>query len=135
MTPSELVGLSATIALVLLIAALLMTTIRVIAGPSLADRVLGLDMLVAIAIGFIAVFAIRAGQYLYVDIALALALVGFLATIAFARYIVRQEGQGGEGPAAWPTDKAASHTHGRPGVEKPAAGKSARPAKSAGRRR
>ena len=75
------------LALAILMLALVMTAIRVIIGPTLADRVLALDQLVAIAIGFIAVIAVKTGFELYVDIALALALVGFLATAAFARYI------------------------------------------------
>jgi multicomponent Na+:H+ antiporter subunit F len=75
------------LALAILILALVMTAIRVIIGPSLADRVLALDQLVSIAIGFIAVIAVKTGFELYIDIALALALVGFLATAAFARYI------------------------------------------------
>ena len=45
-------------------------------------------MLVAVAIGFIAVIAIRSGFNLYIDIAIALSLVGFLATVAFARFIL-----------------------------------------------
>ena len=61
-----------------------------IIGPTLPDRVLALDMLVAIAIGFIAVLGIRTGQTLYVDIAIALGLVGFLATVAFARFILQR---------------------------------------------
>lgn len=83
------------IALAILVLALLMTAIRVIIGPTLADRVLALDQLVSIAIGFIALIALKTGFELYVDIALALALVGFLATAAFARYFFirgRQEG-------------------------------------------
>jgi multicomponent Na+:H+ antiporter subunit F len=76
--------------------ALIMTAIRVILGPTLADRVLALDQMVAIAIGFIAVIAVKTGFELYIDIALALALVGFLATAAFARYIhMRGHGEGG----------------------------------------
>jgi multicomponent Na+:H+ antiporter subunit F len=83
------------IALAILMLALVMTAIRVIIGPTLADRVLALDQLVAIAIGFIAVIAVKTGFELYVDIALALALVGFLATAAFARYIfIRGRGEG-----------------------------------------
>jgi multicomponent Na+:H+ antiporter subunit F len=74
-------------ALAILILALVMTAIRVIIGPTLADRVLALDQLVSIAIGFIAVIAVKTSFELYIDIALALALVGFLATAAFARYI------------------------------------------------
>ncbi|MCA1403410.1 cation:proton antiporter [Ensifer sp. IC3342] len=75
-------------ALVFLSAALLVTVLRIILGPTLPDRVLGLDMLVAIAIGFIAVIAIKTGFNLYIDIAIALGLVGFLATVAFARFIL-----------------------------------------------
>lgn len=75
------------LSLAILMLALVMTTIRVILGPTLADRVLALDQLVSIAIGFIAVIAVKTGFELYIDIALALALVGFLATAAFARYI------------------------------------------------
>jgi multicomponent Na+:H+ antiporter subunit F len=48
-------------------------------------------MLVGIAIGFIAVIAIRTSFNLYVDIAIALALVGFLATVAFARFILSRQ--------------------------------------------
>lgn len=75
------------LALAVLVVALVMTAVRVILGPTLADRVVALDQLVAIAIGFIAVIAVKTGFELYIDIALALALVGFLATAAFARYI------------------------------------------------
>jgi len=80
-------GWAGQIAMLLLVAAMLVTALRVILGPTLADRVLALDQLVAIAIGFIAVVVVRTGVDLYIDIALALGLVGFLATAALARYI------------------------------------------------
>lgn len=76
------------VALGLLSLSFLLTIARVIAGPSLPDRILGLDMLVTIAIGFIAVIGIRTGFTLYLDIAIALGLVGFLATIAFSRFVM-----------------------------------------------
>lgn len=82
-------------ALAILTLALVLTAIRVIVGPTLADRVLALDQLVAIAIGFVAVIAVKTGFELYVDIALALALAGFLATAAFARYIFLRGRDGG----------------------------------------
>jgi multicomponent Na+:H+ antiporter subunit F len=50
---------------------------------------------VGIAIGFIAVIAIRTGFNLYVDIAVALCLVGFLATVAFARFILSRQPENG----------------------------------------
>ena len=74
------------IALLVLSAAFLITVARVVIGPTLPDRVLALDALISIAIGFIAVIGIRTGFALYVDIAIALGLVGFLATVALARF-------------------------------------------------
>ena len=88
MTPAAVLSAASGVALVLLSLALLLTVLRIIRGPTLPDRVLGLDMLVAIAIGLIAVIAVRTGFYLYIDIAIALGLVGFLATVAFARFVL-----------------------------------------------
>lgn len=76
------------VALAILSLTFLITVIRVIYGPTLPDRILALDMLVAVAIGFIAVVGIKTGYTLYLDIAIALGLVGFLATVAFARFIL-----------------------------------------------
>lgn len=75
-------------ALALLSLSFLLTVVRVVVGPGLPDRILGLDMLVMIAIGFIVVIGIRTGYTLYLDIAIALGLVGFLATVAFARFVM-----------------------------------------------
>ncbi len=82
-----MIAWSVNIALVVLALAFLVTVVRVIYGPTLADRVVALDMLVAIAIGFIAAIAMKTGYNLYIDIAIALSLVGFLATVAFARFV------------------------------------------------
>ncbi|MBB3568426.1 cation:proton antiporter [Rhizobium sp. BK491] len=86
----SVVSAGAMVALGILSVAFLLTVYRVVAGPTLPDRVLALDMLVAIAIGFIAVIAIKTGFTLYIDIAISLGLVGFLATVAFARFILTQ---------------------------------------------
>jgi multicomponent Na+:H+ antiporter subunit F len=88
MEPSAIVALAANVALAVLGLALLLTAWRIIAGPTLSDRVVGLDMLTGIAIGFIAVVAVKTGFTLYIDIAISLGLVGFLATVAFARFVL-----------------------------------------------
>ncbi|GHD06358.1 cation:proton antiporter [Tianweitania populi] len=81
------------VALGVLSLAFLMAMWRVLRGPTLPDRVVGLDTLVVIAIGFIATIGIKTGFTLYVDIALALGLVGFLATVAFARFTLSLQGK------------------------------------------
>ena len=96
--PETIIQAACNFALVVLGVAFIMTVYRVVKGPTLPDRVLALDMLVGIVIGFIAVIAIRTGYTLYIDIAISLGLVGFLATVAFARFILAR-GIRGERPA------------------------------------
>ena len=66
-----------------------LTVFRLLRGPTLADRVVALDMMALLGIAFIGLFSIATGEAAYLDVAIALALIGFLATVAFARYIYR----------------------------------------------
>lgn len=91
MTTEDFLQICALISIGILAIAFFVICIRVIIGPTLPDRILGLDMLVATGIGFIAVVAVKTGYFLYLDIAIALGLVGFLATVAFARFIMRRD--------------------------------------------
>lgn len=93
---------STTVALAILTLALLLAGVRLLAGPTLPDRVLALDLLTTIAIGYIGVFALRTGFMLYLDVAISIGLVGFLATASFARYILTQGATGREGEDPMP---------------------------------
>jgi multicomponent Na+:H+ antiporter subunit F len=73
---------------VLLGLAMCAAVLRIIIGPTLADRILGLDTITVLAVGLIALFAVYTRLTLYADIAIAVALVGFLSTAAFARYLL-----------------------------------------------
>ncbi|WP_420393174.1 cation:proton antiporter [Acuticoccus sp.] len=75
---------------VMLSASFVLIIVRIVRGPSLPDRILALDLLVMVAVGFIAAFGIRTGFSIYVDIAIALGLVGFLSTVALARFVLRR---------------------------------------------
>jgi len=71
-----------------LTAAFIIIFVRLIRGPTLADRILALDTMGVLCVAIIAAFAAYTGFFLYTDIAIALALVGFLSTVAFARYLL-----------------------------------------------
>ncbi|MCB9993412.1 MAG: cation:proton antiporter [Hyphomicrobiaceae bacterium] len=94
MTGEGFLELSIAISLAILSLAFLLTVVRILKGPTVADRVLGLDMLVSIGIGFIVVIAVKTGYYLYLDVAISLGLVGFLATVAFARFVLQNAMRG-----------------------------------------
>ncbi len=63
--------------------------LRLLAGPSSADRAIATDMLGLIGVCFAALVAVIAGHAAFLDIAFGLALVGFLTAIAFARLLER----------------------------------------------
>lgn len=87
-----MIELVTDICLMLLGAAIALTFWRLVRGPYLADRVLALDLLTMLGIGVIAVFAVRTATSLYMDIAIALALLGFVATAGFARFLLERRG-------------------------------------------
>jgi len=74
----------------LMVGCMLATSIRVFFGPSLPDRVVALDLLAIEGIGLLMVFAVITRQRAYVDVAMVLALLAFLTTVAFALYIERR---------------------------------------------
>lgn len=81
--------LHATVGVVMamLILALFLAFIRLASGPSLPDRVVALDLMSTIVVSIMATYAIETGKAVALDVAIVVALVTFLATVAFARYI------------------------------------------------
>lgn len=67
--------------------------IRLLLGPSLADRVVAFDLMATIAAGAICLYAILEDRYHFTDAALVLALILFLGTISFAYYLERIGGE------------------------------------------
>jgi multicomponent Na+:H+ antiporter subunit F len=65
--------------------------VRFLKGPSLSDRVVALDLLLTTGIGIIAVYSILTDQPSFLDIAMILALIAFLGTVAFSYYLEKRE--------------------------------------------
>lgn len=84
---SGFVSLALAIALPLTLIGLIATCARLFLGPSRADRVVSLDLLTVLLAATAALAALRFDNPAYLDISLTLALIGFLATVAFARYV------------------------------------------------
>jgi multisubunit Na+/H+ antiporter MnhF subunit len=82
-----LLDVAADGAFALLLLAMLGAFLRVVRGPSLADRVIALDLLSMTLVAFAAVYAAQSGEIAFLDVSLALALVSFFTTVVFARYI------------------------------------------------
>jgi multisubunit Na+/H+ antiporter MnhF subunit len=86
----ETLQLASSITLGLVFLGIAAASVRLVLGPSLADRVVALDF---ISIGLVALTALRAlqsGHTAYLDVGAAVALTAFLATVAFARFAERR---------------------------------------------
>jgi multicomponent Na+:H+ antiporter subunit F len=78
-----------TLVIVGCVLASLLASVRIIAGPTHADRVVALDIFLAAAIGLAIAASLATGRTVFIDVAIGLALVGFVATIGWARLIER----------------------------------------------
>lgn len=87
MTLLEIALASAT---VMLATAVLLTFARLARGPSLPDRIVALDLIAVLAVGIIAIYSIAADQAMLLDVAIVLAVIAFLGTVAFAYYLERR---------------------------------------------
>ena len=79
-------ALGATVALALVGLAVLLALARLVHGPDLANRVVAVDLLSALGVGIAGAAGVLSGDPVYLDVALVLALIAFLGTVAFARY-------------------------------------------------
>lgn len=63
--------------------------IRLVIGPSVGDRILALDTMVVNAIGLIVLLGIAQGSRIYFEATLIIAMLGFVSTVAYARFVLR----------------------------------------------
>jgi multicomponent Na+:H+ antiporter subunit F len=71
-------------------AALLLALVRLLRGPTAADRIVALDLLAALTAGAVGLQTLATGSDAYLRVATVLALVSFLGTVAFATYLDRR---------------------------------------------
>lgn len=75
------------LSLIMLMAAVILAFLRLLRGPTVPDRVAALDLISTLAAGIIAVETMALNEPLLLRAAVVLALVTFVGTVAFARYI------------------------------------------------
>lgn len=80
-----------TAALAMLAVAVALAFIRLLRGPTLPDRVVAIDLIGVLIVCVIVTVAATVGQQAYLDVAIVIALVSFVGTVAYARYIERED--------------------------------------------
>ncbi|WP_249871024.1 Na(+)/H(+) antiporter subunit F1 [Oceanobacillus saliphilus] len=77
------------VALVIMSIALLVFFIRTLIGPSIADRILGLDAIGVTLVGFIGILMILQDTIVYSDVVLVLSILSFVSTVALSKFLER----------------------------------------------
>ncbi len=67
----------------------ILSMVRLVIGPTSSDRILALDTMVINALGLVVVLGIKQGVQIYFEISLLIAMLGFVSTVALARFILR----------------------------------------------
>lgn len=80
---------STQFALITLTVALLIAVVRLVKGPTLPDRVVAMDLVGVLVVGLIVVLAASTGVRATLDAAIVIALVAFVATVAYGTYVER----------------------------------------------
>ena len=88
---SVMLDWSIIMAQILLGLAMACATYRMLRGPRAQDRVVGFDSLYVNAMLLLVAFGIQSGTKLYFEAALIVALLGFVSTVAFAKFLLRGE--------------------------------------------
>ena len=91
MTTATLLSAATFFALACVVLAMLLCTLRLMGGPSAQDRVLALDTLWMCTMLLMLMLGIRHGSQIYFEAALLIALLGFVSTIALAKFLMRGE--------------------------------------------
>ena len=86
MRPESLLDIS----LVILSAAFLIALVRVVRGPTLPDRVIAVDLVGVCSVALIVLGAASTGERTFMDAAVVIALLGFFAVVAYARYAEKE---------------------------------------------
>lgn len=68
---------------------LLLATVRLLVGPTLPDRVVALELIASMTVGYILLYSVAYDTPQFIDVAIVLALTSFMAAVGFARYLER----------------------------------------------
>ena len=89
MSPADIMNTALIIAMIALALGQVLSMVRIVIGPTTGDRILALDTMVINALGLVIVLGISQGVKVYFEVALLIAMLGFVSTVALARFILR----------------------------------------------
>lgn len=75
----------------LLLLAFSISLVRLIKGPTVNDRIVAMDLIASITMGFILVYSVSANKAIYFDIVIIISLVSFISTVSISTYLKQKK--------------------------------------------
>ena len=88
---ATIIQISVAAAQLMIVAAMAIASIRMFRGPRAQDRIIALDTLYVNAMLLLLTFGIGTGRVVYFEAALVIGTLGFVATVALAKFLMRGE--------------------------------------------
>jgi multicomponent K+:H+ antiporter subunit F len=88
---ATIIFVSLTISQLMLVLAMAIVSVRMLRGPRAQDRIIGLDALYINAMLLLATFGMSTGRAIYFEAALVIGMLGFVATVALSKFLMRGE--------------------------------------------
>ena len=88
---SQMSNVFSLVALTMLAAAAGLSFVRLVKGPTLPDRVIAIDLIGVLLVCLLVVMAGSTTEQAFLDVAMVVALISFVGTVAYARYIEREQ--------------------------------------------
>jgi multicomponent Na+:H+ antiporter subunit F len=79
-----------TLTMTMLAVAALLTFTRLVRGPTLPDRVIAIDLIGVLIVCLLVALAAATGEQAFLDVGIVIALISFVGTVAYARYLERE---------------------------------------------
>lgn len=86
---TDILNIALIVAFVSLALGQILSMVRLVVGPTPGDRILALDTMVINALGLVMVVGISQGVQIYFEVTLLIAMLGFVSTVALARFLLR----------------------------------------------
>jgi multicomponent Na+:H+ antiporter subunit F len=86
-----MLNLAFAVTLATLALAAMLAFIRLVRGPTLPDRVIAIDLIGVLTVCLLVVVGASTGEQSFLDVAIVIALISFVGTVAYARYVEREQ--------------------------------------------
>ena len=88
---STLLNIILLLSFALLLSALGISLLRLIKGPTISDRIVAMDLISSITMGFILAYSVLIKESMYFDIVIMISLISFISTVAISTYLIQKK--------------------------------------------